>query len=208
MYKKLLPLVFLLLSGSCTQPRVNPATPNRADSRVPNLAVLVSGSAVEINNDWNGYSDITPIVRHQKLWLKPNRELAGNSYIAVGGYGAGGIRQQATTKVKVPAAITAGFFASLAKTPLKRGIYKPVIRHPDDYPSVTIKVKSPQQQTIFTSQSQGVGRVPWQVTIQSAKTSTIYISNSDLPTQALKLLSPYTDNPGIDEIIQRRTKRK
>ena len=208
MCKKLLPLLFLLLSSSCTQSRVNPAVPSQPNPIKVSLAHITTGKAIEIKNDWNGYSDITPIIRHQKLWLKPNKELVGNSYIAVGGYGAGGINQQATTKVTIPAGITVQFLATLAKTPIKKGTYKPLIKHSDDYPSVTIRVKSQQQQTIFTSQSQGVGRVPWQVTIQSAKNSTSYISNSNLPTQALKLLSPYIDNPSIDGIIQRRTKGK
>ncbi len=208
MCKKLLPLLFLLLSSSCTQSQVQPAVTNQLNPTKVSLANVTAGVAVEIKNDWNGYSDITPIVRHQKLWLKPNKELTGNSYIAVGGHGAGGIDQQATAKVKIPAAVTVQFLATLAKTPIKTGTYKPLIKHSDDYPSVMIRVKSPQQQTIFTSQSQGVGRIPWKITIQSGKTSTNYISNSHLPTQALKLLSPYIDNPGIDEIIQRRTKRK
>lgn len=169
--------------------------------------MVKQSQTVEIHNDWNGYSDITPILRHYKLRVQ-NQALVGNAHIAVGGYGAAGIHQQATTKVKIPAAVTAQFLATLAKTPLKLGIYKPLIKHPDDYPTVKIQLKFQQQQVIFSSQSQGVGRVPWQVTIRSGKTTTDYITNSNLPTQSLKLLSPYLDNRGIDGIIQRRRKGK
>ncbi len=169
--------------------------------------MVMQSETVEIQNDWNGYSDITPILRHYKLRVQ-NKELVGNAHIAVGGYGAAGIHQQATTKVKIPAAIAAQFLATLAKTPLKVGSYKPLIKHPDDYPSVRIQLTAHKQQAIFRSQSQGIGCVPWKVTMRSGKTTTDYISNSDLPAQSLKLLSPYLDHPGIDSIIQRRRKGK
>jgi hypothetical protein len=169
--------------------------------------MVMQSETVEIQNDWNGYSDITPILRHYKLRVQ-NKQLVGNAHMAVGGYGAAGIHQQATAKVKIPVAVTAQFLATLAKTTLKVGTYKPLIKYSDDYPTVKIQVKFRQQQAIFSSQSQGVSRVPWKVTIRSGKTTTSYISNSDLPTQSLKLLSPYLDNPGIDGIIQRRRKAK
>lgn len=202
-------LLLLLLCSSCTQSRVVRSIPVPIQSQppIPSLGMVVQSETVEIQNDWNGYSDITPILRHYKLRVK-NKELVGNAHMAVGGYGAAGIHQQATTKVKIPAAVTAQFLATLAKTPLKVGSYKPLIKHADDYPTVKIQVNTKQKQTIFSSQSQGVSRVPWKVTIRSGKTTTDYISNSDLPTRSLKLLSPYLDNPGIDGIIQRRTKGK
>jgi hypothetical protein len=207
MCKNFSPFLLLLLCSSCTQSRVEPAVPIQIQPQVPSLAVVIQGETVEIQNDWNGYSDITPILRHYKLRLQ-NRELVGNAHMAVGGYGAAGIHQQATTKVKIPAAIATQFLATLAKTPLKSGIYKPLIKHTDDYPSVTIQVNAKQQLVIFRSQSQGVSRAPWKVSVRSGKTRTDYISNTDFPTQALKLLSPYLDNPGIDSIIQRRRNGK
>jgi hypothetical protein len=209
MCKKLSPLLLsLLLCGSCTQARVEPAIPPiQLQPPLPSLAIVTQGETVEIQNDWNGYSDITPILRHYKLRWQ-NKELVGNSHIAVGGYGAAGIHQQATTRVKIPAAIASQFLSTLAKTPIKSGKYQPLIKHTDDYPSVTIQVKVKQQRVIFSSQSQGVSRAPWKVSIRSGKTNTDYISNTDFPTQALKLFSPYLDNPGIDSIIQRRRNGK
>jgi hypothetical protein len=207
MCKKLSPFLLLLLCSSCTQSRVEPAVPIQIQPPLPSLAIVTQGETVEIQNDWNGYSDITPILRHYKLRWQ-NKELVGNAHIAVGGYGAAGIHQQATTKVKIPAAIASQFLSTLAKTPLKSGRYKPLIKHTDDYPSVTIRVKVKQQLMIFSSQSQGVSRAPWKVSIQSSTTHTDCISNTDFPTQALKVLSPYLDNPGIDRIIQRRRNGK
>jgi len=47
---------------------------------------------VEIHNDWNEYSDITPILRRYKLRIK-QQKLVGHADIAVGGYGAVGVHQ-------------------------------------------------------------------------------------------------------------------
>jgi hypothetical protein len=213
MRKKLSPLLLLLLCSSCTQfsrgeasrtPTVKLAASSPGKPpQLPNLAMVMTANTVEIQNDWNGYSDITPILRHAKLQLQ-NGELVGNSHIAVGGYGAAGIHQQVTTKVKIPAAVTAQFLELLAKTPVKTGVYTPKIVRADDYPKIAIVIKSTQQQTIFSSESQGVNNLPWKVTIGKVDPRQNYITNSHLPAQALKLLDPYLANPGIDGIIKRR----
>jgi hypothetical protein len=172
--------------------------------------MVTQGDTVEIQNDWNGYSDITPVLRHYKLRLQ-NRELVGNAHIAVGGYGGGGIRQQATTKVKIPVAVTAQFLAMLSKTPIETGKYKPTIAHRDDYPHIRIVIKSNQQQAIFSSESQGAHNTPWKVVVQpigTAQPIEDYITRSNIPSQALKLLNPYLDKSGIDRIIQPRQRRK
>jgi hypothetical protein len=169
--------------------------------------MVLQGDTVEIQNDWNGYSDITPILRHSKLRLE-NQQLVGNAHIAVGGYGGAGIHQQATSKVSIPAAVTAQFFGMLAKTPIQTGSYKPTIDRVDDYPHIRIVIKSQQQQAIFSSDSQGKDNTPWQVTLPPAagrkEPSNNYITNSSLPAQALKLLNPYLDKSGVDNIIQLR----
>jgi hypothetical protein len=184
-------------------------------AKLPTLTTVIKAQTVEIYNDWNGYSDITPILRHYKL-RRERQELIGNSHIAVGGYGAAGVHQQQTKKVKIPAAQTAKFLAILAKTPLQVGSYKPHMERSDDYPSVQIQVTIDRQQVIFSSQSQSIDRSPWKVTILVPRgyangqnnTTTEYISNSALPTQALQVLSPYLDLPGIDQIIQRRRQKQ
>ncbi len=165
--------------------------------------MVMAANTVEIQNDWHGYSDITPVLRHCKLQLQ-NGELVGNAHIAVGGYGAAGIRQQVTTKVKIPAVVTAQFLELLAKTPLQTGLYTPKILRVDDYPKIEILIKSAQQQAIFSSASQGVNNIPWQVMLGKGDPRKNYITNSNLPAQALKLLDPYLDNRGINGIIKRR----
>lgn len=172
--------------------------------------MVTQGDTVEIQNDWNGYSDITPVLRHYKLRLQ-NRELVGNAHIAVGGYGGGGIRQQATTKVKIPAAVTAQFLAMLSKTPIETGTYKPKIAHPDDYPQIRIVINFDQQQAIFSSESQGAQNTPWKVVVQPIGTKQpieAYITSSNIPSIALKLVNPYLDKSGVDRIIQPKQRRR
>jgi hypothetical protein len=208
MFKKQSPLLLLILCGGCTQsPIVDTPAQSQPQPSPPNLSMVLQGEKVEISNDWNGYSDITPIIRHYKLRLK-QQELVGNAHIAIGGYGAAGVRQQQTTRVKIPAAATAKFLATLAKTPLQVGIYKPAIVRSDDYPRIEIQVQLDRQKTTFRSESQGIGNAPWRVIVIRGNRQQEYISNSTVPAQALQVLNPYLDLPGIDRIIQRRQKHK
>jgi hypothetical protein len=208
MYKNRLPLLLLLLScGSCTKSRVEPPAIGQPQPSPPNLALVKQATNVEIYNDWNGYSDITPILRHYRFRLK-QRELVGNAHVAIGGYGAAGVHQQKTSRVKIPAAVTTEFLATLAKTPLQVGKYKPKIVRSDDYPSIKIQVQIDRHKTTFSSESQGVGNAPWRVTIERGNITEEYISNSTIPAQALKLFGPYLDLPEIDRIIQRRQYKK
>jgi uncharacterized protein YcfL len=208
MSKQLSPslLLLLLLCVGCTQTEVNSKQSQPLTSK-PNLTKVIQAQAVEIQNDWNGYSDITPILRHSKLRLE-QQQLVGNAYIAVGGYGAGGIHQQQTTKVKISAAVTTKFLTTLSKTPIKTGTYKPRIDRTDDYPAVKIQIKIDKREIILQSESQGVDRVPWKVTLKENSTAKEYITNSPLPAQALRILSPTLDRTGIEQIIQRRRHRK
>jgi hypothetical protein len=214
MFDKRSLLLLLILCNSCTSSLVERSVQSQPVAKLPTLTALTQAQTVEIHNDWNGYSDITPILRHYKL-RREKQELIGNAHIAVGGYGAAGVHQQQTKKVKIPAAQTAKFLAILAKTPLQVGRYQPNLARSDDYPSVKIQITIDRQQFIFSSQSQAIDRSPWKVTILVPRghangqnsTTTEYISNSALPTQALQVLSPYLDLPGIDQIIQRRRQK-
>jgi hypothetical protein len=206
MHKKLSSLV-LLLCSSCTHAPIELPANSQLQGTLPTLALVRQAEIVEIANDWNGYSDITPILRRSKL-RRERQELVGNSHIAVGGYGAAGIDRQQTTRVKIPAAVSAKFLETLAKTPLQVGNYQPKLDRNDDYPSIEIQIKVAKQQVIFSSQSQGSDYMPWKVSIRQANKTSTYISNSPLPAQALKLLTPYLDSSGIDRIIQRRYRKK
>jgi hypothetical protein len=206
MFKKLPPLLLLLFCVGCDSPQADSKQSHILTPR-SNLTSLMQAQTVEIHNDWNGYSDITPILRHYKLRLV-HKDLVGNAHIAVGGYGAGGIHQQQTTKVKIPAVVVTKFLSTLAKTPLQSGIYKPLIAHPDDYPSIDIKVKIDKKQVVFSSKSQGVDRIPWKIAITENNTTTEYISNSPIPAQAFRVLNASLDRSGVEGIIHRRRVKK
>jgi hypothetical protein len=202
MSKKLYPLLLILCSG-CTHRTLDPVVRSQPVAIVPSLTPVKSARTIEIQNDWNGYSDITPIIRRYRLRLE-GQKLVGNAHVAVGGYGASGIRQQKTTKAIIPAPAATKFLDTLSKTPLQSGTYEPVIQRADDYPQIEIQIKSDRQQVIFSSQSQRSDLLPWKVTVSQQGTSTQYISNSLLPTQAFQSLRPYLTGGDLDLIIQRR----
>jgi hypothetical protein len=202
MYKKL-SLLLLLSCSSCAQAPLAPAAQSQPLVAPPPLTTVMQAQTVEIYNDWNGYSDITPILRHYKLRIA-QQQLVGNAHIAVGGYGAAGVHQQQTTRLAIPAAVTTKFLTMLAKTPLQVGTYKPMLARTEDYPSIKIQLKIDRQEVIFSSQSQANNYVPWKVSVIQANSTTEYISNSPLPAQALRLLDPYVARHEIEKIIQRR----
>ena len=203
MQKKLLAL--LLICCSCAAP-IEPVAQSQPLTTQLLMPTLTQTETVEIRNDWNGYSEITPVLRHYKLRIE-HQKLVGKAHVAVGGYGAAGIHQQQTKRLTIPAAVTTKFLATLAKTPLQVGSYKPPIDRTDDYPSIEIKLKIDRQQVIFSSQSQANNYVPWKVTAIQADKTISYISNSAIPAQALQILDPYLDRQGIDRIIQQRRQK-
>jgi len=80
----------MLLSSSWTVPIET--TQSQSLVTRPNLRTVMQTETVEIHNDWNEYSDITPILRHYKLRIK-QQKLVGHADISVGGYGAVGVHQ-------------------------------------------------------------------------------------------------------------------
>jgi hypothetical protein len=207
MSKKLSPLVVVFLCSSCSQVPVEKVSQPKLLASLPTLATIKRAATVEVKNDWNGYSDITPVLRRYKLKLD-HQQLVGNAHIAVGGYGAMGIRQQRTTKVKVPPAIVSNFLTTLSTTPLQVGAYKPKLLNRDDYPDVEITIKVDRQQITFSSKSQGVDRIPWRVAISENNTTKEYISNSPIPAQAFRQINAVLDRSGLDHVIHRRRVKK
>ena len=128
MQKKMLTL--LLICSSCAAP-IEPVAQSQSLTTPLPMPPLMQTATVEIRNDWNGYSDITPVLRHYKLRIE-HQKLVGKAHIAVGGYGAAGIHQQQTKRLTIPAAVTTKFLSTLAKTPLQVGSYKPLIDRTDD----------------------------------------------------------------------------
>jgi hypothetical protein len=197
-------LPFLLwgcnLSGVAVKMNNNNRPPEGKSGPVGSLS---NATTVEIENDWNGYSDITPIVRHYRFNLE-NTALTGDGHFAIGGYGGYNIHQQYSKKIVVPAPLTQQFLDKLAEAPLvvsKK--YKPKFVRRDDFPRVVIKVKAPDREVVFTSRSQGENNAPWQVRVKKNKLTEYYVSNSPIPGLAMDILQPQIDHPGLEEAINK-----
>jgi hypothetical protein len=165
-------------------------------------------TSVEIKNDWNGYSDITPIVRHYKF-LPQDEGLEGNGNFAVGGYGGYGIQQQYTKKIAINSTLTQQFLQTLAATKItKSSRYNPRRDRQDDYPDITIRIKTPSREVTFASRSQGEQNIPWQVQIKTKGKVESFVSNSPNPAEALDLLKEQIDHPGLDRAIGANAKHQ
>ncbi len=198
-------LLPLLLSGCNLSDVAVKMKNNRPLEGQPSGSVgsLSNATSVEIDNDWNGYSDITPIVRQYRFKLE-NTALAGNGHFAIGGYGGYNIHQQYSKKIVVPAALTQQFLDKLATAPLVASKkYKPKFVRRDDFPRVMIKVKAPDREVVFSSRSQGEKNSPWQVRVKKNKVTEHYVSDSMVPGLAIDLLRPQIDHPGLEEAISK-----
>jgi hypothetical protein len=196
------------LGGATTTNPINTQSINEKVSVKPEQTDTVPTSklgvtSVEIKNDWNGYSDITPIVRHYKF-LPQDEGLEGNGNFAVGGYGGYGIQQQYTKKIAIDPTLTQQFLQTLAATKItKSDRYNPRRDHNDDYPDITIRIKTPSREVTFASRSQGEQNIPWQVQIKTKGKVESFISNSPNPAEALDLLKEQIDHPGLEQAIRR-----
>jgi hypothetical protein len=199
-------LLPLLLSGcNLSGVAVKMKNNNHPPEGQPSGAVgsLSNATTVEIDNDWNGYSDITPIVRHYRFKLE-NTALAGNGHFAIGGYGGYNIHQQYSKKIVVPADLTRQFLDKLATAPLVVSRkYKPKMVRRDDFPRVVIRVKTPDREVVFSSRSQGEKNAPWQVRVKKNKVTEYYVSDSPAPGLAMDLLKPQIDHPGLEGAISK-----
>jgi hypothetical protein len=194
-------LSFLLLSGcQIGSPSKKVAQfPRQPPQILIPLPQLRAATMVNIKNDWNGYSDITPIERHYQFKNLVSG-LSGDGYFAVGGYGAYNIRQQYTKKIVIPALVTQQFLQKLNEAKMYiTSQYQPIKNRSDDYPAITIQITTSKHKVTFFSSSQGQDHIPWQIKIKE-KT---YVSDSAAPAAALLLLKPYIDHPGLENVINK-----
>jgi hypothetical protein len=198
-------LSFLLLFGcqiKSPSEKVAQSLPQPLKTLLP-LPQLRATTLVNIKNDWNGYSDITPIERHYQF-KNPAGGMSGDGYFAVGGYGAYNIRQQYTKKIVIPALVTQQFLQKLNETKMySTSQYRPLKKRRDDYPAITIQVTTPERKVTFFSSSQGQDHIPWQIKIKEKNTEKIYVSESAAPAAALLFLKPYIDHPGLEDVVNK-----
>jgi hypothetical protein len=171
---------------------------------------LSSVKMVEIDNDWNGYSDITPIKRHYKLWNQ-KQQLVGQGTFAAGGHGGYGIRQQYQKKITIPAPLAQKFWQTLLLTKVvAREQYQPQLSRREDYPDITIRLQLADRSVVFHSRSQGQYHTPWQVRIKTGDRQSLFVAQGGQPAQALQLLQAQLQHPGLEQAIlkQRRPSQK
>jgi hypothetical protein len=201
-------LLVLAIAGCKSQKATVTPTVGSSVPSATALGTLSNVALLEIKNDWNGYSDITPIVRHYKLKPQANG-LVGNGSFAVGGYGGYSIQQQYTRKVSISPALTQQFLQMLSGTKIaKSDRYQPKIERADDYPDVTIYLKLADREVTFTSRSQGQNNVPWQIKIKTKNGMESFVSDSPNPAQALALLKAQIDHPGLEQAIDKHRQPK
>ncbi len=201
--KLFISLSFLLLLGCQIRAPSKKVAQSQPQKILIQLPPMRAATLVNIKNDWNGYSDITPIERHYQFKTSASG-LYGEGYFAVGGYGAYNIRQQYTKKIAIPALVTQQFFQELNKTKIySTSHYQPIKKRRDDYPAITIQVTTPEQKVTFFSSSQGQDHTPWQIKITEKTKEKIYVSESTAPATALLLLKPYIDHPGLEDVINK-----
>jgi hypothetical protein len=201
-------LLVLVIAGCKSQKTTVAPTVGSSVPSATALGTLSNVALLEIKNDWNGYSDITPIVRHYRLKPQANG-LAGNGSFAVGGYGGYSIQQQYTRKVSISPALTQQFLQMLNGTKIaKSDRYQPKIERADDYPDVTIYLKLADREVTFASRSQGQNNVPWQIKIKTKTGMESFVSDSPNPAQALALLKAQIDHPGLEQAINKHRQPK
>jgi hypothetical protein len=187
-----------------TQAISTAAQPIATTTNAGNLGVKM----VEIKNDWNGYSDITPILRHYRF-LPKGDGLEGNGSFAVGGHGGYGIQQQYTKKIAIDPTLTQQFLQTLSATKItKSDRYNPRRDHQDDYPDITIYIKTADREVTFASRSQGPQNIPWQVRIKTKGKVESFVTNSINPAQALASIKTQIDHPGLEQAIEKHNKPK
>jgi hypothetical protein len=180
------------------------AQPTATPTSTSNLGVKM----VEIKNNWNGYSDITPILRHYKF-LPKGDGLEGNGSFAVGGHGGYGIQQQYTKKIAIDPTLTQKFLQTLSATKItKSDRYSPRRDHRDDYPDITIHIKTADREVTFATRSQGPQNIPWQVRIKTKGKVESFVTNSANPSQALMSIKAQIDHPGLEQAIAKHNKPK
>ena len=128
------------------------------------LGAAVGATEVEITDAWGG---LGPAASSSHVLRRENDSITG-----VNG---------------LPVATFESFLRTLAEAPTLRGRYQPRIEHTDDYPSVSIRVRTAGGELHFHSESQGSAHVPWAVEVKG----TTYVIPSDAPARALAMLAPY-----------------
>lgn len=87
----------------------------------------------------------------------------------------------------IPASEVETFLAQLAEAPILVRNYVPRVVRSNDYPSITVEIRTGRERIVFFTRSQGIGHAPWAV----ESNGEVYVVPDDTPARALQVLDPY-----------------
>lgn len=154
--------------------------------------------SIVIDDGWMGLSLIAPITAKYELHTE-DTNFTGLANFSVGPDLPRKPATRATENLIVPKEIVSRFLQQIAATPIVPGKYEPEFTHTDDYPSISIELKTDKKHVIFSSTSQSKDRSPWKI----ADGKQECISRSAIPADALALLKPYLKQDLQKALIER-----
>ena len=154
--------------------------------------------SIVIDDGWMGLSLIAPITAKYELH-REDTNFTGLASFSVGPDLPRKPATRATEDLIVPKEIVARFLHQIATTPIVSGKYEPKFTHTDDYPSISIELKTDKKYVVFSSTSQSKDRSPWKI----ADGKQECISQSAVPADALALLKPYL-KPDLQNALIKR----
>lgn len=168
----------------------------------PVLARLTEAFGIEIREESSGLSDISPVRSRYQLRRKID---------IYEGKGTFSFRDpnlvkrvSKTEPIAIDVATVNGALEMLAQSPTQYGYYDPPIVY-DAYHSLEIDIELADDVVTFFTISGREDFVPWALDLNGS----IFVINSDIPTQAFKLLEPHlkrgTLRKMIDEIDDARS---
>lgn len=181
-------ILAIVLAAACT-----PAV-SRSGASDPLPAGFDAGT-VEIKDYWRGLSINSPVDGRFRLERQGNGyTFTGTSQLSLGRDEH--YKQAGPLPVTIPDSAMRAFLRTLATAPRRPGTYRPRRTHTDDYPELTITLRSDAGVVEFYSASQN-DRQPWRVTIGGQQ----YVSNSTVPSDALRHLTPFMRRAELDSIL-------
>jgi hypothetical protein len=181
--------VIVALAAAC-----GPSEPRRAGSTARIAASPFEPINVEIVDYWMGLEPEGPIEFRWRL----GRQGATHTFTGVGTLAHPHGRTSGPLPVTIPDSAMLAFLRGLAAAPRAPGEYTPNLSHTDDYPALTILMRTATGITEFFSASQGDGRRPWRVTIDGR----MYVCDSPAPAEALKHLVPFLHRAELERGLE------
>jgi hypothetical protein len=171
------------------------------------LAALPETQSIRIDDSWMGLSPVAPLNASYAL------ERQGAQFVGLGEFGARGMvfgsiqsgpRRTATRDIVLPPADAETFLRMLTGIQAVERPYDPQLRITDHYPSLSIRLETPDGTLTVFSQAQGTDRVPWALRLGERT----FVVDSDLPTRAFATLEPYLHRDVLqslaDEVLRAR----